>query len=834
MPSLTRAEAVERAALLTVRQYHIDLDLTRGAETFGSTTRVLFSASTPGASTFVELQPRTLHSATLNGRELDVATLGDGRLALPDLAADNELVIVADMAYSHEGQGLHRYVDPADDRVYLYAQSAVDQAPKIIACFDQPDLKATFTYTVAAPEDWQVLGTGPASFVEGRWELAETAPLSTYLVALVAGPYHSVYREHDGVPLGLHCKASIAEHLDADELFEITAACLDEFHRLFGVRYPFGKYDQVFVPEFNVLAMENPGLVSIRDSYVFRSEPSSLDREDRAVVIAHEMSHMWFGNLVTMAWWDDLWLNEAFADSMGHRVAAEVTRYTGALTTFAAARKGEGYAADQRPSTHPVSADVPDTLAGLLNFDRISYYKGSSVVRQLAAVIGEDAVRTGLRTYFSRHAYGNTSYGDFLAALGGAAGTDLSDWAAKWLREAQVNTLTPEITVADGRIVSAAVRQTAPASHPVLRPHTLNIGLYGASPEVVRIAVDGELTELPELVGRPAPEFVLLNDGDLTYAKIRFDADSLAALPAVLPTLSGPNRGTVWGALLLMVQDGTLPAEAYLDLAVGALADEPEFTIVNEILTRARTEIIDRYLDPGDRDAPLARLADACRTLLAGLTPGDDRLVTAHRALVECSTDIAELRGWLADSGLPGGLTLDAELGWRIRYRLAILGDLTPSELALAAEADPGAQPHEARCRAAFPTPEAKRAAWDAITGDGDLSNYAVWALAEGFWQPEQRELTNPYVERFFTELPAAAKLRGDQVLDILIRHLYPRYATEPATLALAEDLLTREDIPAPLRRKVVDLTDDLRRAVAARDARGSVRAADGPTGGTR
>ncbi|WP_412543296.1 aminopeptidase N [Longispora sp. K20-0274] len=811
MPSLTRTEAVERAALLTVRQYHIDLDLTRGAEAFGSTTRVLFSAGTPGASTFVEVQPRTLHSATLNGRDLDVASLVDGRLALPDLAADNELVVVADMAYSHEGQGLHRYVDPADGNVYLYAQSAVDQAPRILACFDQPDLKATYTFTVTAPDDWRVLGTGPATLAEGRWHLAETAPLSTYLVALVAGPYHSVYREHDGVPLGLHCKASLAAHLDADELFEITGQCLDEFHRLFGVRYPFGKYDQVFVPEFNVLAMENPGLVSIRDSYVFRSEPSSLDREDRAVVIAHEMSHMWFGNLVTMAWWDDLWLNEAFADSMGHRVAAEVTRYKGALTTFAAARKGEGYAADQRPSTHPVSADVPDTQAGLLNFDRISYYKGSSVVRQLTAVIGEEAVRAGLRTYFSRHAFANTSYNDFLAALGEAAGTDLSGWAAVWLREAQVNTLTPEITVADGRIVAAAVRQTAPASHPVLRPHTLDIGLYGPATEVVRIAVDGERTELPELVGRPAPEFVLLNDGDLTYAKIRFDPASLAALPTVLPTLSGPNRATVWGALLLMAQDGALPATGYLDLAVGALEVEPEFTIVNEILTRARTEIIDRYLDPADRDAALLRLADACRKLLAGLASGDDRLVTTHRALVECSTDVAELRGWLAGSP-------DEELGWRIRYRLAILGDLTPEELAGAFAADPGAQVHEARCRAAFPTAEAKRAAWDAITGDGELSNYAVWALAEGFWQPEQLDLTEPYVERFFTELPAAATLRGDQVLDILIKHLYPRYAARPATVALAEALLARDDVPAPLRRKVVDLTDDLRRAVAARE----------------
>jgi aminopeptidase N len=822
MPSLTHAEAAERGALLRVRSYQVDLDLTTGDHTFRAITRISFDAR-PASATFLDIRPSALRSVTLNGREVDAATPVDGRLALTGLAESNEVVVVADMAYSRECEGLHRYVDPADGRVYVYAFVFIDNAPRVFACFDQPDLKAPFTFTVTVPDDWQVLGNAEATRTgPGRWALAETVPLATYLTTIVAGPYVSFRTEHDGVPLGLHCRASLAESLrgDVDEVFEITGQCLDEYHRLFGVRYPFGTFDQVFVPEFSVLSLDHPGCVLLRELYLFSSAVPRSERETRAVVIAHGMSLMWLAGLVTNTWWDDLWLGQAFADYMAHRVTSEVTRFPGPPTTFAVRRKAQAYVADQRPSTHPVALAGPDVRTVLLELDRISYFKGHSVLRQLAATIGTPTLREGLRTYFTRHAYGTATFTDFLAALGEAAGQDLTEWAGTWFATSEVNTLTPEITVTEGRISAAAVVQTAPAAHPVLRPHTVDIGLYGETTETVRVTVDGPRTELPELVGRRAPRLTLLNDGDLTYAKIRFDAPSVVALPELLPRLSPLNRAMVWCALLMAVQDGAYPAADHLDLVAGMLATEAETSIIVEVLEQARIDVADRFLEPALRPAAMAKVAGALRDRLATTEPDDENWLCLCRGLIEFSADVAELRGWLDGSRAPTGLVVDADLAWRIRYRVAVLGGLAEDEITSAYQADPNAQAEQfaARCRAARPDPAAKQAAWAAITGDPGLSSYGLWALAEGFWQPEQTELTSAYVPRFFREIPAVARLRGDLVLDVLLRFLYPRYAATATTLELADALAARSDCPPPLRRRIADFTGDLRRVVAARD----------------
>ncbi|RSN24748.1 aminopeptidase N [Amycolatopsis sp. WAC 01416] len=823
MPSLTQAEAQGRGALLRVRSYRVDLDLTLGDEIFRSTTRIVFDARSEADGTFLDVRPRALRSASLNGRELDVAALEDGRLTLTGLADENEIVVVADMAYSRECEGLHRYTDPADGRVYLYAFVFIDNAPRIFACFDQPDLKAPFTFTVTVPDDdWQVLGNAPATRLgAGRWRLAETAPLATYLTTLAVGPYESFHAEHDGVPLGLHCRASLADGLkdDIDEVFEITGQCLDEYGRMFGVPYPFGKFDQVFVPEFSVLSLDHPGCVLLRELYLFGSAVPASERETRAVVIAHGLSLMWLAGLVTNTWWDDLWLGQAFADYMAHRVTSDVTRFSGPLTTFAVRRKAQAYVADQRPSTHPVSLAGPDVRTVLLELDRISYFKGSSVLRQLAARVGTPALREGLRVYFTRHAYGTATFSDFLAALSEATGTDLTEWARVWFSTCDVSTVTPELTVTDGVITAAAVRQDVPSGHPVTRPHTLDVGCYGDESTTVRVAIEGPRTELPQLVGRPAPKFVLLNDGDLTYAKIRFDDRSRAALPEFLPRLSPVNRAMVWCALLLAVQDGAYPAADHLDLVTGMLAVEPEPSIVVEVLEQARLDVADRFLHPARRSVALAAIAGAIRDRMAEVAPSDEIWLCLCRGLVEFSADVVELRGWLDGTRLPAGLVLDADLAWRTRYRLAVLGGLSEDEIDAAHRADPSTRGEQfaAKCRAARPDPAAKSAAWEAILGDTGVSSYGLWALAEGFWQPEQADLTAEYVPRFFAEMPAAARLRGDLVLDVLVRFLYPRYAASPETLRLADELLARADVELPLRRRVADFTDDLRRAVAAR-----------------
>ncbi|MGK5519856.1 aminopeptidase N [Micromonospora sp. URMC 107] len=832
MPSLTRVEASARGAAITVESYQVDLDLSGDGERFRSDVTIRFRA-TPGAETFVEVQPAKLLAVRLNDRDVDPSTLDDNRLPLTGLAEENTLTVAAEMAYSNTGEGMHRFVDPADGETYLYAMSFLDNAQRLFAAFDQPDLKAPVTVSVTAPPHWVVAANGQLAATPrpGRWEFAPTAPLATYFVSLIAGPWHVRRAEHDGIPLGVYCRRSLAEHLDADaeEILTVTRRCLDRFHQLFAERYPFGKYDQAFVPEFNAGAMENPGLVTFRDDYVFRSAVTDTEREQRATTIAHEMAHMWFGDLVTMRWWDDLWLNESFAEYLGTRVTAEATRFEAAWTTFALRRKAWGYAADQRPSTHPVAPEeVADAAEGLLNFDGISYAKGASVLRQLVAWLGDDAFLAGLNAHFAKHRFGNATLADLLGSLAAASGRDLSGWAERWLRSAQVNTLRAEVTVdADGRYTEVAIGQTAPASHPVLRPHRIGVGRYAADGTVVRTEVDldpdadGGRTVLAGLAGEPAARLLLPNDGDLTFAKIRLDPASADAVPLVLPGLADPlARALLWGEALDAAIDGERPVAGLVALIAAALPAETEVIIAEDVLALSRS-LVDRYLDPLAREAALAQVAAACRTLLDGAPAGGSLQLAAARGWLAASTDADRLAGWLAGRDVPPGLAVDAELRWSLLLRLVVLGAAGEAEIAAEAAADPSAAGAEraARCRAALPDPAAKRAAWEIVVSNTELSNRLVEATAEGFWQPEQAELTAGYVERYFADMPAAARSRTPWVADQIAKSAFPRYAVAQPTREAAAALLARDDVTPGLRRVVTDADDDLRRALVARTA---------------
>ncbi|SBT46050.1 aminopeptidase N [Micromonospora auratinigra] len=832
MPSLTRVEATARGASITVESYQVDLDLTGDGETFRSTVTIRFRA-TPGADTFVEAQPTRLLAVGLNDRDLDPALLVGNRLPLSDLAATNTLTVTAEMAYSNTGEGLHRFVDPADGETYLYAMSFLDNAQRIFAAFDQPDLKAPVTLGVTAPADWTVAANGAVAArpAPGRWEFAPTAPLATYFVTLIAGPWHVRQDEHDGIPLALYCRRSLAAHLDADadEIFTVTRQCLDRFHGLFTERYPFGKYDQAFVPEFNAGAMENPGLVTFRDDLVFRSAVTETQREGRATVIAHEMAHQWFGDLVTMRWWDDLWLNESFAEYLGTRVTAEATRFTQAWTTFALRRKAWGYAADQRPSTHPVAPEeVADAAEGLLNFDGISYAKGASVLRQLVAWLGDDAFLAGLNAHFAKHRFGNATLADLLDSLAAASGRDLTGWAERWLRRPQVNTLRMETAVdADGRWTGVSVVQTAPPSHPVLRPHRIEVARYAADSPVRRLRVDVDpdtdqgRTALTELVGEPATGLLLPNAGDLTFAKIRLDPASAAAVPMLLPGLGDPlARALLWGEALDAATDGERPVADVVGLIAAALPAETEVIIAEDVLALSRN-LVDRYLEPLAREAALLRIAGACATLLAGAPAGGSLQLAAARGLLRATTDTGLLAGWLAGEGVPEGLAVDADLRWELLHRLVVLGAAGEPEIAAEAAADRSATGAEraAECRAALPDADAKRRAWELLIHDTELSNRLVEATADGFWQPEQAELTAGYVERYFTDMPAAARRRTPWVADRVAGAAFPRYAVAQPTRELAAALLARDDLTPGLRRRVVDLDDDLRRALVVRTA---------------
>ncbi|GIF72216.1 aminopeptidase N [Asanoa siamensis] len=820
MRSLTQQEATDRAAAITVESYTIDLDVTTG-DAFRSTSTVAFRAADPGSATFVELKPVRLHAVSLNGVALDPAALDGNRLTLADLRADNVLTVEADMAYSNSSEGLHRFVDPADGGVYLHATSFLDEAQRVFACFDQPDLKAPVTMRVTAPSGWTVAANAAvAATTPGdgttRWEFATTWPLATYFVTVIAGPYHVVESTHDGIPMAIYCKASAAEHLDkdADEIFEITRQCLDRFHELFGFRYPFGKYDQAFVPEFNAGAMENPGLVVIRDEYVFRSAVTDSERELRATTIAHEMAHMWFGDLVTMRWWDDLWLNESFAEYMGTRVTAEATRFRDAWTTFGMRRKAWGYETDQRPSSHPVApTSVPDSADALVNFDGISYAKGAAALRQLVAWVGDEAFLAGIRAHFEAHAFGNATLTDLLGALSAASGRDLSDWAARWLREPGVNTL---------RVDGLAVLQ----SGAVLRPHRVALGLYDHGPDGVatlrrrvEVDVDGARTEVAGLRGEPAADLLLLNDGDLTFAKVRLDPTSAAAVPTVLPTLRDSlSRAVLWTSTVDAVRDAERPVGDLVDLLVAALPAETEVIVVVDALLQGRS-LIDRYLAPGERAAALARVAAVCETLVGNAAAGASRRLAAMRALVDTTVDAPRLLGWLDGSGVPDGLQVDTDLRWRVVHRLAVLGaiDADRIEAELAGDRSAAGTEWAARARAARPDPAAKAAAWHAVINDDALSNRLLEANGRGLFQPEQIELTAPYVARYFREMPGAARRRNPYAAERLADLAFPRYHVSAETRDLAAAMLASDDLTPGLRRIVIDNDDDLRLALAAR-----------------
>ncbi|MEE1942204.1 aminopeptidase N [Streptomyces sp. TRM 70361] len=834
MPALTRDEARSRARLLDVRQYAIDLDLTRGEEVFGSTTTVRFTTREAG-DTFVELRPRTLHRAALDGHDLDTAALADGRLPLTGLAAgEHELRVEADMPYSRTGEGMHRFTDPADGRTYLYTMCCQTEAPLVFAAFDQPDLKAVLAVTVTAPEEWTVLGNGIARRAEdepGRWECAPTPPLSTYLMALAAGPWHSVRTRHAGLPFGLHVRQSLASHLDADaaELLDITRRCFDRYHEIFDEPYPFDSYDQVFAPEFNSGAMENPGLVVLRDEFVYRSAVTDTERQTRGMVIAHEMAHMWFGDLVTLRWWDDIWLNESFAEYMGYQVLAEATRFTDTWTDFAANRKSWGYDADQRPSTHPVAPaaeSVPDTAAARLNFDGISYAKGASALRQLVAWLGERAFLAGINDHFARHRFGNATLEDFLDSLARASGRAVHTWAGHWLRTTGVDTLTPRVTeAADGPRLEI--------THSGGRPHHIAVGLYdragtaGAGEELVlrerletELAADGEHHVLP-LPG-PRPDLLLVNDRDLTYAKIRLDDGSRETVRSALSGLPDPlARATVWNAVRDMVRDGELPPAEYLDTARTQLPRETDTAVVGGVLRFARQTVADRLLPPDERTAALRTLTGIARTLLEN-TPDDGLRLTAVRALVDSATDPGEARRWWTDGTLPGGIPLDPELRWRLLHRLAVLDAAGPGDIDDALAADPGATGTEsaARCRAALPDPEAKAAAWQALLDPADtLSNYLFAATLQGFWHPEQREILSDYVPRYFEQAPTLTARRGPAIADSLVRYGFPRPFTDPDTLAAGKRCLDHPDLLPALRRPLADELDDLARYLRVREA---------------
>jgi aminopeptidase N len=831
--ALTRVEARQRAEIISVASYDVQLDLTgcdAGVATFGTQTRILFSCSHSGASTFAEFRSTEPSQAVLNGRQVPIA---NGRIALDHLAPENELLVKGRGVYSTAGEGLHRSLDPADGSVYVYSNCFLHDASRVFACFDQPDLKATFQLRVIAPTAWTVISNTPRAATPID-SFNATPQLPTYLVALAAGPYasaHDVWTPPNGespVPLGLFCRRSLAPHLDEEELFATTKAGLQFYTSQFGHDFPFEKLDQLFAPEFNGGAMENAALVIHMDEMLFRSEVTETERESRAVTLLHELAHMWFGDLVTMTWWDDLWLNEAFATYCSYLATAEVTPFTDAWTTFCIQEKTNARAADLRPSRHPVSGDVIDTDAALLNFDAISYNKGASLLRQLSERIGRDTFFSGVSGYFAEHAWGNTDLNDFIQALMKAGGGRLEAWSNDYLKTVGCPTIGVEAAkaVATGERDDLTLWQKGS-----MTDQRVGIGLYQHRDDrltrVRRLDVEltGQSTPLSN-VASDVPEVVLANEGDWAYASIELDIRSLAAVSSIGVSSFDESlpRALVWGSLWDMTGSGRLAAAQFIEQVATDLALEDNVPIIELLLERAR--IASERLVNADLTAELrTALAEAC--FEAGLSAeprSGRRLALVHGELTFATTSeqLDRIAALLDGPEEQLGLLVDADLRWRLLRTLAAMGQRSSAaiESELVRDETAFGHHHAARARAALFDATAKETAWAYATGAAATStNRTVAESCLGFWQWNQRDLCRPFVSDYFAVLDEVWSQRDTEIAQQMTNELFPALYTEVETLNMVDAHLARPDLPAGQRRILLDRRYDLSRALDALEA---------------
>jgi aminopeptidase N len=840
--NITRAEASERSDLISTTSYEVVLDLTSSGPTFATTTTALFACSTPGANSWIDLIAPTVDSVTLNGRQLPLAEVVQGaRIMLSHLEASNTLVVVAHGKYMNTGEGLHRFVDPVDNETYLYTQFESADARRMYACFEQPDLKASFTLTATAPGGWKVISNSPMAQVTEHdndtktWEFEPTPRISTYITALVAGPYFEVRDEYVGpygtYPLGIFCRQSLSEFLDSDEIFEVTKQGFTFFEDQFKVGYPFAKYDQLFVPEFNAGAMENAGCVTFLEDLIFRSRVTFAAYEQRANTILHELAHMWFGNLVTMTWWDDLWLNESFAEWAAHYANVHATRYNDAWTTFANLRKAWAYRQDQLPSTHPIAADMVDLDAVRVNFDGITYAKGASALRQLVAWVGEPEFMAGIGVYFNKHAWGNTQLSDLLSELEATSGRDLSDWTREWLQTSGVNLLRPLVSVdAAGNYEKVIIEQEPPTSPigvaPTLRSHRVGLGLYDLTDaglvqrEFVAVDVTGAQTEISELAGKKQPDLLLVNDADLTFAKVRLDDKSWRTATAHLGDISDSlARAVIWSAAWDMTRDAEASTGEFLDLVLAGIERETDVGVTSGVL-RQLSMAIDQFAAPIHREEYRLRLAQACEKFATEADAASDHQLAFARVFVgnaTTNTQLETVAGLLDGNITWTGLKIDTDLRWSLLRTLVSSGVRGETEIDAELEVDNTAtgKRQATLALASRPTRNAKEAAWQAVMHNNTLPNTIIEATIGGFQDPDHRDLMEAFVDRYFEELPGVWEEQTMEMAQDITVGMYPIYAASPELITKTNAFLAANSMPSMLRL-VTEGRDGAERALRA------------------
>jgi aminopeptidase N len=840
--NLTRSEAAERARIVQVHSYQVEIDLTGGPELFGATTRVRFSGQ-KGQSTFIDAITSAVHSVVLNGEVLDTSKVSDGvRIQLPNLAEENELLVVAQGKYTNTGEGLHRFVDPVDQEVYLYTQFEVPDSRRMFAVFEQPDLKATFSFNITAPSYWKVISNSPTpephQLREGVsvWNFEPTPRISSYITALVAGPYVEVNDElvsSSGkvVPLGVFCRKSLFEHLDAEYIFEKTKQGFEFFEAQFGVAYPFEKYDQLFVPEFNAGAMENAGAVTFTESYVFRSKVTDATRERRVVTILHELAHMWFGDLVTMRWWNDLWLNESFAEYASTLATQEATEWHGAWATFASLEKSWAYRQDQLPSTHPIVAEINDLEDVQVNFDGITYAKGASVLKQLVAWVGQESFMRGVSAYFKKHAYQNTELKDLLKELEAESGRDLSEWSKIWLETAGVNLLRPEIVETGGIIESFAILQSAISDYPYLRPHRLAVGFYNevngklVRVERVELDVQGASTQVPELVGKKRPALVLLNDDDLTYAKIRLDDQSFDTALKHLSEISDPlARALVWGSVWDATRDGEASARDFVKLVLSHIENETESTTMMTLLRQLLT-VANMYVAIGHRTKVQLEVADGLWRLAQNAQAGSDAQLQFTKFFAQFARSNQQLQiieGLLNGKESLDGLEIDTDLRWELITSLAVGGKLSQDRIDAQLQQDNTANGQKAHAAAiaAIPEPKAKAKMFEKLVDTDELSNALVNSASLAFGRVLDTSILEPFVDQYFSKVFSIWENKSYHMAEYLLVNLYPLALANQALATQTEQFLKNPALDAKpaLKRLIVENLASVHRALNAQE----------------
>ncbi len=839
--NITRAEAALRSQLISVTSYDVVLDVTSTGPTFPTETTVVFACNEPGASTWIDLIAPEVNSVVLNGTPLDVSSVVKGaRIELPNLEAMNTAVISAQGKFMNTGEGLHRFVDPVDNETYLYTQFESADARRMYACFEQPDLKATFTLTVTAPEHWKVISNSPmAQVVDGgntqTWSFEPTPTISTYITALVAGPYFEVRDEYSGpygtYPLGIFCRQSLSQYLDSDEIFQVTKQGFAFFEDQFKVGYPFAKYDQLFVPEFNAGAMENAGCVTFLEDLIFRSRVTIAAYEQRANTILHELAHMWFGNLVTMSWWDDLWLNESFAEWAAHHANVHATRYNDAWTTFANLRKAWAYRQDQLPSTHPIAADMYDLDAVRVNFDGITYAKGASALRQLVAWVGEPEFMAGIGVYFNKHAWGNTQLSDLLTELEATSGRDLSDWTRQWLQTSGVNLLRPLVEVdSHGNYTRVAIEQEPPSApegvEQTLRSHRVGLGLYDLQDgalirrDFISIDVTGAITEVEELSGAQQPDLLLVNDGDLTFAKVRLDTKSWTTATKHLGGISDSlARAVIWSAAWDMTRDAEVSTGEFLALVLSGIESESDVGVVSGVL-RQLSLAIDQFADPKHREEYRLRLAEACERFAAAAEAGSDHQLAFTKVFIGNATTNAQLEtvaALLDGTTTWPGIVVDTDLRWSMLQALVAAGDRGEVEIDAELESDNTAtgKRQATMALASRPTRSAKDAAWDAVFNNIELPNTIIEATIGGFQDPDQPELMGAFVDRYFEQLPELWNKQTMEMAQVITSGMYPVFVPSTDLIEKTNAFLKSTTMPTMIRL-VTESRDGVERALRA------------------